>query len=345
MIFTQYNTLFMFQTKGHPSLLPSSSELLSAPVRWATQRLYNALLRTRLPTGVAAAEAASVTGAGCRFGGGAPPTETAPPSVRVVCVSDTHNTMPTVPEADLLLHCGDLSVGGTATELQRQVDWLAGLAHVEHKVVIAGNHDSWFDVNARAHVAESEEGSAGGVVLANVTYLQDQAVTLEFKNGRRLKIFGSPWVPVCGGSAFAFQYIRHLHPWEGKIPNDVDIVMTHTPPRYHLDAGLGCAGLLAEIWRVQPRLHAFGHIHRARGVEPAFFDACQRAYEEAMSLPKRGLWLGGLLNATSWAAALRVLWHGVVGSLRYWIGLRRNPSLFVNAAVAGSMRELEVFII
>ena len=62
--------------------------------------------------------------------------------IRVVCLSDTHDQVPSeVPDGDLLIHAGDLTNPGTAASIQKQLDWLASLPH-PHKIVVAGNHDS-----------------------------------------------------------------------------------------------------------------------------------------------------------------------------------------------------------
>jgi len=54
------------------------------------------------------------------------------PPIRVVCLSDTHDrVLDHVPEGDLLIHGGDLTEAGTVKDIQRQVDWLAGLEHRE----------------------------------------------------------------------------------------------------------------------------------------------------------------------------------------------------------------------
>ncbi len=113
----------------------------------------------------------------------------------------------------------------------------------------------------------------------------------------------------------SFQYPRHLPPWHKTIPEDTDILVTHAPPasllpgafaqrryasacaehangrrqKYHRDLGLGCYGLLQEVWRVRPRLHVFGHIHWGKGAERAYFDESQRAYESLMARPRNGL--------------------------------------------------------
>nr|POE83375.1 putative rhamnogalacturonate lyase c [Quercus suber] len=71
-------------------------------------------------------------------------SSTAGLGITVVCISDTHNMTPELPPGDLLIHAGDLTQGGTAAELQTQLDWLDAQPH-RHKVVIAGNHDIVLD--------------------------------------------------------------------------------------------------------------------------------------------------------------------------------------------------------
>jgi calcineurin-like phosphoesterase family protein len=66
------------------------------------------------------------------------------PPITIVCVSDTHNKTPPVPDGDIFLHGGDLTSKGTFTELQAQLHWINTLSH-RHKIVIAGNHDFLLD--------------------------------------------------------------------------------------------------------------------------------------------------------------------------------------------------------
>ena len=65
-------------------------------------------------------------------------TNTQSRPINVVCISDTHNQQPDLPDGDLLLHAGDLTQDGSFDELQAQLDWLNGQRH-RCKVVIAGN--------------------------------------------------------------------------------------------------------------------------------------------------------------------------------------------------------------
>lgn len=58
-------------------------------------------------------------------------------TTRFVCVSDTHNTIPSLPKGDVLIHCGDLTNQGTYSELHKAIEWIS-LSDFEVKIVIAG---------------------------------------------------------------------------------------------------------------------------------------------------------------------------------------------------------------
>ncbi|KAI9760322.1 MAG: hypothetical protein M4579_001726 [Chaenotheca gracillima] len=209
-------------------------------------------------------------------------------NIAVVCVSDTHCTRPELPPGDLLLHAGDLSVKGTFGEIQDQLDWLNAQSH-EHKVVIAGNHDRLLD--PALDESDLERGSevdqipprAGGrsdLRWGEIIYLQDSSARLEFTKGRVLNIYGSPWTIECGNWAFQYLPIRDI--WARKIPIDTDILLTHGPPKFHLDRArndAGCPHLLRELWRVRPTLAVFGHIHPGYGQELIGYSPAQSAYE------------------------------------------------------------------
>lgn len=134
---------------------------------------------------------------------------------------------------------------------------------------------------------------------------------------------------------YSFQYPRHLAPWENRIPRDTDILITHSPPRHHLDINLGCRSLLDEIWKVKPRLHVFGHIHSGHGREAVFWDKGQEAYEGLMERKSRGL-IKDFIPSLAWVDATRVIWYGLKGILwqRLMVGpAGGNGGLMINAAV------------
>jgi len=76
--------------------------------------------------------------------------------------------------------------------------------------------------------------------------------------------------------AFGYGPKEASHLWD-RIPLDADIVVTHTPPKYHCDErkdrrSVGCEELRNALWRVRPRLAICGHVHESRGVERIRWD-------------------------------------------------------------------------
>lgn len=174
--------------------------------------------------------------------------------MRICCISDTHGHRIDVPDGDMLIHAGDLTSVGTLREVAAAHAWLASLPH-RHKIVIAGNHDFAFErdqVQARA-------------LMTGVTYLQDEQIDVE-----GFRIYGSPWQPRFFDWAFNKDRGAELRQVWARIPDDVDILVTHGPPHGILDRirqgdAVGCEELRTAVQRVRPRLHVFGHIHEAYG--------------------------------------------------------------------------------
>ena len=54
------------------------------------------------------------------------------------------------------------------------------------------------------------------------------------------------------------------------IPEDTDVLVTHTPPYGILDRDgsilYGSRVLLERVRTIRPRLHLFGHIHKSQGI-------------------------------------------------------------------------------
>ena len=201
--------------------------------------------------------------------------------ISVVCISDTHNTQPDLPPGDILVHAGDLSHDGTFSEIQAQLDWLNEQPH-QHKVVISGNHDYLLDPECEdrcpEHIVERPGASRSDLRWGSIIYLQDTSATLRFVNGRSLRIYGSPWTQQYGTRAFQFPLNRDV--WTGAVPIDTDILITHGPPKFHLDANAqGNQYLVYELCRVRPKLVVYGHIHDGYGKDVVDFNDIQAAYE------------------------------------------------------------------
>ncbi|KAF1948030.1 metallophosphoesterase domain-containing protein 2 [Clathrospora elynae] len=271
--------------------------------------------------------------------------------IRVVCISDTHNHIPeNVPDGDLLIHAGDMTNDGSVAEVQRQIDWLASLPHKEI-VVISGNHDTFLDPRTRPSL--SEEQRSGILDWGRVHYLQHRRLSLTIRveprdaeartpllaaeqSERRIRIYGAPQIPACGPeSVHAFQYPRGQDAWSKTVPEDIDILITHTPPKYHLDLsipkGVGCEHLLAEVTRVKPTLHVFGHVHWGAGQTVVWWNRAHEAYVRGLSIESR--WTRGLLNPKLWWNVVKVACRGIQELLwdRVWGGQSPN-TIMVNAA-------------
>ena len=84
---------------------------------------------------------------------------------------------------------------------------------------------------------------------------------------RGVTVWGSPWQPEFCDWAFNETRGAHMREKWARIPDRVDVLVTHGPPIGHGDrcqSGqlAGCVDLLLTIQqRVRPKLHVFGHIH------------------------------------------------------------------------------------
>ena len=179
---------------------------------------------------------------------------------RLVCISDTHlvheRTDYPVPDGDVLIHAGDATRRGDADEIERFVEWFAGLPH-PHKIFVAGNHDFLF---------ETDPPTAEALLGPDIVYLRDSGVELE-----GLRFWGSPWQPVFFNWAFNLPRGEPLREKWRLIPQDTDVLITHGPPHLIGDrtargVDAGCVDLLDEVTnRIRPAAHVFGHIHEGYG--------------------------------------------------------------------------------
>lgn len=125
-----------------------------------------------------------------------PPRDRQP--VKVVCISDTHDQTVPVPPGDILIHAGDLTDSGLVEDIQKQIDWLALQPH-PIKILVAGNHDSWFDPNSRS----IDDVKAGRTVdMKGLIYLEGER-TIQQVKGRSISIFGAPDIPKIGPTSNA----------------------------------------------------------------------------------------------------------------------------------------------
>jgi Icc-related predicted phosphoesterase len=182
--------------------------------------------------------------------------------MKICIISDTHNKhkrLGRLPDADVIIHCGDFTSMGYEHEIRDFMKWYSNLNQYSYRICCAGNHDMLFERNGIL---------AKSLVPKNVHYLEDSGVELDGIN-----FYGSPVQPPFLNWAFMRPEARlELH-WKA-IPDDTDVLITHCPPLTIMDfvpwedAHKGSPSLYWEVVeRIKPKIHCFGHIHNGYGVK------------------------------------------------------------------------------
>ena len=168
-----------------------------------------------------------------------------------------HSKIKDMPEGDILVHSGDFT-GRLTHQVEDMISlntWLGTLPY-KHKLLVPGNHDK---------LCEKDPNTARGL-LSNGTLLIDEGITID-----GIRFWGHPWTPVFGNWYFMKSPGSHMKKYTDKIPEDTDVLISHGPPRGVLDeldwdkTHVGCEQLLSRVLDIKPKVHAFGHIHCARG--------------------------------------------------------------------------------
>jgi predicted phosphodiesterase len=184
--------------------------------------------------------------------------------VKITCISDTHNQHLHIPPdwlegGDVLVHAGDVSGRGSLKEIEEFLAWFNELPYT-HKIMIAGNHDFWFERTTAFVVNEMLQEK-----YPNIVYLNDTGIEID-----GIKFWGSPVQPWFYDWAFNRMGTDICRHWD-MIPLDTDVLITHGPMKGFLDmtvrgVSTGCPYLLeksAEMTNL--KLFVCGHIHEAYG--------------------------------------------------------------------------------
>jgi len=160
---------------------------------------------------------------------------------------------------DIIIHAGDISMGGTEYEIDNFLKWFNSL-DVKYRIFCAGNHDKLF---------EFQKGIAQELIkkYPDIIYLESQEIIID-----GVKIYGEPRQPRFGhGWAFNVDRGEKIKQFWDMIPDDVDILITHGPPYDILDMTMyggvvGCVDLLNRIKELKNlKIHCWGHIHEDYG--------------------------------------------------------------------------------
>jgi len=180
-----------------------------------------------------------------------------------------------VPPCDVLVIAGDYAPNfasrGEVDDARKQLEWvknnfnpLLRSLDVQKVILCAGNHE-WL------HYVDEVKRTARHALEA--VYLEDQAYEFE-----GVKFYASPYQSWFYDWAFNF---NRLDPVSGypeakkiwsKIPDGVDVLITHGPPLNIRDQcrdgrRVGCPILRDRVLQIKPKLHVFGHIHGGYGAE------------------------------------------------------------------------------
>lgn len=189
--------------------------------------------------------------------------------MKIYAISDLHGRLEGLDPkgVDLVLVVGDFAPmhGWSAGDIDYQVcwinatlrDWIGGYPNTQFRL-IPGNHDLF---------AQNSDFLPDVRLPKNAKLLIDQADEVD-----GLRIYGTPWVPYINGSwAFEEMCPGQLREKFSAIPKDVDILLTHTPPKIRhkkIDVSIdrntphfGSAELLDAIVASHPRYALCGHIH------------------------------------------------------------------------------------
>lgn len=148
---------------------------------------------------------------------------------RLLIISDTHSAplastsssqpfRQPLPSADVLIHCGDLTMIGLPSEYHKTLDMLASI-DAPVKLIIAGNHDRTLDktwmknhekmLRGKKWEDEYEEargiwfGEQGRARREGVRMLEEGVHEIELNNGAVLKVSGFPLL---------LPFLSFLHP-------------------------------------------------------------------------------------------------------------------------------------
>ncbi len=172
--------------------------------------------------------------------------------MRILHISDTHGAhhrLHELPHADIVVHSGDFCMVGEEREALDFLNWFCDLPY-NHKIFICGNHDSCL------------YGAGIDGLDSNMHYLCNSGIEIE-----GMKFYGVPmFMEDCISSRQTHNYAQ--------IPDDTDILITHSPAYGILDLDdsidgefihYGSEEVLERVMSIKPRAHLFGHVHRQHG--------------------------------------------------------------------------------
>lgn len=184
---------------------------------------------------------------------------------RIVAFSDTHSyhRRVKIPDGDILICAGDITFTGELPVIEDFCRWMKELPH-KYKVIIHGNHEVGHESGIKRKPGLDMLRNAG------IIHLENSMVEIE-----GFKIYGSPIQPYFLGWEYNRRRGKEIADFWAKIPDDVNILITHGPVKNVLDEvpqedgtvlHEGCEDLARRISQLKDlRLSVCGHIHSGYG--------------------------------------------------------------------------------
>jgi Icc-related predicted phosphoesterase len=187
--------------------------------------------------------------------------------MKIVMISDTHAKWKklVIPECDVLISAGDYSFRGERHLVKNFHEWL-NKQPAKHIISVQGNHE----VEVERDFQNAKQLALS--VCPRVHFIDEGEVVID-----GVKFYGSaitPWFHDWAWNRWRGPDIKKH--WD-RIPDDVQVLITHGPPAGFLDIvyyadgmtpkeRVGCMDLADRIKELkQLKLHVFGHIHGSTG--------------------------------------------------------------------------------
>lgn len=183
--------------------------------------------------------------------------------IKITCFSDIHgmpnerlNSWMRKNPSDIFLYAGDIQFNKFDDGFYT-LEWMNSLPFDE-KIIIMGNHDN-----------NSEKMMEYAMHLNHFHILENRSIRI-----KGINFFGSPYSVTFGNWSF-MESEEKLEEMYAKVPEDTNILLTHTPvygimdvsTRYeHVHAG--SVSLLNRIQNLKHlKYHVCGHIHEGYGIQ------------------------------------------------------------------------------
>lgn len=159
---------------------------------------------------------------------------------QIAVFADTHGKHRQLPveNIDIVIHLGDACTFGNNAQFTDFLDWFSQYP-AKHKLFIAGNHELQWEESPEAFLQ---------MFPKNIIFLESRVICIEditfVSVPARMGLHSMPKI---------------------KLPEKVDFLLTHAPPKGILDNGLGCPILEKFVNKLKPTYHLSGHIHETAG--------------------------------------------------------------------------------